>query len=426
MQYSNSPSTGGPRFHRLLFRTALIGLAFSFPALANPESTGGESRLQVSRGFQARDLFQFDPSVFIGGLLVLPGGEVVLYNGTSVLFYQQDGSPPHVLFIPEDPPVFGNFLRLGPDGNSVYFGENHIATSESPHDIFRISLDLESPQVERIDSIQFNFDLAFDEKGRGFVSAFSDIENRIFLLDGDPDLPSDPVVVGIPGISGPVAYRGGKLYYSTAILEPNKNMIVYFTSEQLESGMGEGKEIDFQVALDEGQVIAEGLNIYFNLLFIGDRLFGTGGTGIDRIRTDGTVESFATIQVEGDRYASATFLAFQPGIKEFGSGVGTDGGSLYTIISDYNEFNNIVLVTPQLFFRRGNIHDDGELDLTDIIDLLGYLFLGKPGPDPLIAGDVNDDNEINICDPIYLLFYLFQGDPVPPEPFEEEGPDPTP
>jgi len=277
-----------------------------------------------------------------------------------------------------------------------------------------------------VDSLQFNFDLAFDDEGRGFISATVGFENRIFLLDNDPETPNDPVVVEIPGYSGPVAFHDGRLYYCTAILEPGKNRIVYFTSSQLEEGIGEGRQIDFQRALDEGQVVSDGINNYFNLMFAGDQLLGTGGTGIDRILADGSIQPLATIFVESGGFASATFLAFRPGGKEFGSGVGPEGGSLYTIISDYTTFNDIVEVRPLLFFRRGYIDGEPGLNLTDVLGLIGYLFLGEAAFDPLAAGDVNDDDVLDITDPIYLLNYLYLGGPQPPEPFQEEGPDPTP
>ncbi|MBN1441262.1 MAG: hypothetical protein JXA90_01070, partial [Planctomycetes bacterium] len=44
----------------------------------------------------------------------------------------------------------------------------------------------------------------------------------------------------------------------------------------------------------------------------------------------------------------------------------------------------------------------------------------------LRAGDSNGDGDLNISDPIYLLAYLFLGGPAPPPPFPECGAAPPP
>jgi hypothetical protein len=77
-------------------------------------------------------------------------------------------------------------------------------------------------------------------------------------------------------------------------------------------------------------------------------------------------------------------------------------------------------------FVRGRITGQGDLGLTDAIDILGYLFLDGPGIECLDAADANDDGSIDISDAVRLLMFLFaQGDPVP-DPFPDCGTDPTP
>lgn len=66
----------------------------------------------------------------------------------------------------------------------------------------------------------------------------------------------------------------------------------------------------------------------------------------------------------------------------------------------------------------GDATQDGALDLSDVMNLLGYLFLGDPirlpcgTGDPTEAGnkallDVNADGGIDIGDAIHIIFYLF-------------------
>ncbi|MBI4606054.1 MAG: hypothetical protein HY721_29155 [Planctomycetes bacterium] len=76
-------------------------------------------------------------------------------------------------------------------------------------------------------------------------------------------------------------------------------------------------------------------------------------------------------------------------------------------------------------FRRGDVEENGELNITDAVAILGYLFLGSRAPRCLDAADANDSGELNITDAIYLLGYLFAGGPPPPPPLAAPGRDPT-
>jgi hypothetical protein len=80
-------------------------------------------------------------------------------------------------------------------------------------------------------------------------------------------------------------------------------------------------------------------------------------------------------------------------------------------------------------FRRGDADGTGVIGITDLIDILDHLFLGRFKPGCLDALDVNDSSEVDISDPLYGLFYLIIGpsavlSPPPPGP-GQCGPDPT-
>jgi hypothetical protein len=68
----------------------------------------------------------------------------------------------------------------------------------------------------------------------------------------------------------------------------------------------------------------------------------------------------------------------------------------------------------------GDCNNDGSLDLSDVICLLGHLFQGNPASLPcnstaanLVLMDCNDDGGIDLSDAIYKLGFLFQGGPPP-------------
>lgn len=72
----------------------------------------------------------------------------------------------------------------------------------------------------------------------------------------------------------------------------------------------------------------------------------------------------------------------------------------------------------------GDVNQDGRLDISDAVGLLGHLFLGAPEILPCAGGtladegnrlllDVNSDAGVNLTDAVQVLAYLFQGGPPP-------------
>ena len=77
----------------------------------------------------------------------------------------------------------------------------------------------------------------------------------------------------------------------------------------------------------------------------------------------------------------------------------------------------VSIVEPGPHFRRGDSNNDGEIDLSDSMYTLSWLFLGGPAPGCLAAIDTNGDGTIDITDPTFLLSHLFLGGPEPVAPF---------
>ncbi len=81
-------------------------------------------------------------------------------------------------------------------------------------------------------------------------------------------------------------------------------------------------------------------------------------------------------------------------------------------------------------FVRGDTNADAEYNLGDAIYILMYLFQNGDKPPCLDAADGNDDGAVDISDPIRLLGHLFVSEAPPPPPYGTIpaacGPDPTP
>jgi hypothetical protein len=82
-------------------------------------------------------------------------------------------------------------------------------------------------------------------------------------------------------------------------------------------------------------------------------------------------------------------------------------------------------LAQQARFVRGDINIDDSVTLTDAIVGLEFLFLKGETPRCLDALDVDDDGELTISDPVNVLLFLFQGDAPPAAPFPDCGEDPS-
>lgn len=77
-------------------------------------------------------------------------------------------------------------------------------------------------------------------------------------------------------------------------------------------------------------------------------------------------------------------------------------------------------------FRRGDCNDDGEVNISDAVCVLNWLFLGSRDPGCIAALNTNGDEDVDIADPVYSLWFSFLGGPPPVPPYPECGPGTLP
>ena len=61
----------------------------------------------------------------------------------------------------------------------------------------------------------------------------------------------------------------------------------------------------------------------------------------------------------------------------------------------------------------GDCDADGDIDVSDVIYTINYLFKGGFAPKPMVAADVDCDGDETVSDVIYLINYLFKGGTPP-------------
>ena len=64
-------------------------------------------------------------------------------------------------------------------------------------------------------------------------------------------------------------------------------------------------------------------------------------------------------------------------------------------------------------FICGDANASGNVDISDAVYLIAYIFSGGSAPVPLLAGDANCDSTVDISDAVYLISYIFSGGPAP-------------
>lgn len=92
--------------------------------------------------------------------------------------------------------------------------------------------------------------------------------------------------------------------------------------------------------------------------------------------------------------------------------------------SDFSVFTMSVVARPAALppgpeFKRGDSNADGEVDLSDSIFTLNWLFVGGEPASCFEAADTNGDAEIDISDAVGGILFLFLGGPEPPAPGTE-------
>jgi hypothetical protein len=85
-----------------------------------------------------------------------------------------------------------------------------------------------------------------------------------------------------------------------------------------------------------------------------------------------------------------------------------------------------VPLSTRLPFVRGDADGDRQIDISDPLAVLFFVFAERPTLDCEDHGDANDDGSLNATDALVLLNFLFLSGPPPRAPFPNLGFDPTP
>lgn len=226
----------------------------------------------------------------------------------------------------------------------------------------------------------------------------------------DPGVPDTVWVDSLTGILGPTSKVGVRLVNDEAL-----------------------------TAIEVTLTTSDSLVLVDSVSFVGSRLSGylVKGWVVDNSSGAVTFYCFPSDEplVQPDRGLLATVFLSHPSIDEIPYEVTVDSTSIEidlifrtTSLRDsvgtvfVPQFREGLLRIEGLSCcpdRTGNINADsgGSVDLSDLIYLVNFLFLGGSEPDCSAAANVNGDEgcSVDLSDLIYFVNYLFLGGPEPAE-----------
>ena len=106
---------------------------------------------------------------------------------------------------------------------------------------------------------------------------------------------------------------------------------------------------------------------------------------------------------------------FTPNLSGWWSGrqLATDYmGNVYVTAPVAGDYSTIKYV--QFWYSRGDVNEDEEIDVTDVIYLIDYVLRAGPELTPFLPmGNVNCDAAADLADVVYLVNYVFRDGPKP-------------
>ncbi|NQT83087.1 hypothetical protein HQ563_08690 [bacterium] len=298
-------------------------------------------------------------SAWSGGFDLLPDGRLIVSDNVDVFVLDAEGIRTVAAHF-ETPGLFGSFVKVAPDGQTVYVGESSVGTISS-FDINAAGVQPIGPGTESVVAqVELNYDLEFDHRGRAFVSAGTPgtwQPDRLLLLD--PETGGTDLVATVQGNSGPLAFdEEGNLFYSTSTSYPPEPVesVIFFPPDKID-----GAIVGDPLTDSDAETYVSGIYGFTDMVFDGDGdLFGVTSSGqiVEIAEEGGGVSSRRFASVSPDALG-ATVVRFLPGERAF-EPYYQDGGTLTFMESDFGSFFRLVHVESFPEFRMISVEPSSE------------------------------------------------------------------
>ena len=286
--------------------------------------------------------------VWFGGFDYLPDGRFVVSDSEDVFILDEEGTGTAVAHF-EMEGLFGSFVKVAPDGQTVYVGESSVGTI-SGFDLNGGGIQAIGPGTEAVVAeVPVNYDLEFDPGGRAFVSAATPdtwLPNRLLFLDTESG--ETHLVAVVQGYSGPLAFDGeGNLFYCTSTCYPPEAVesVIIFRKDQID-----GAIVGNHLTNADAETYVSGIYGFSDMVFDTDGdLFGVTGSGavVELSEEEGNVFTHALASVSPHGATAVRFLAGTRAFEPYYQ----DGGTLTFLESDFWSLFRLVHIEPSPEFR---------------------------------------------------------------------------
>ncbi len=82
-----------------------------------------------------------------------------------------------------------------------------------------------------------------------------------------------------------------------------------------------------------------------------------------------------------------------------------------------------IIVSEGASYICGDANSDGDVNISDAVYIINYIFVGGAAPDPMASAEVNCDGDVNVSDAVYLINHVFVGGTAPCDPSGDGVPD---
>ncbi len=74
----------------------------------------------------------------------------------------------------------------------------------------------------------------------------------------------------------------------------------------------------------------------------------------------------------------------------------------------------VILVSPvQSQFLCGDVNETGDINVSDLVYMVNFVFKGGAEPLPYLSGDCDLSGDVNVTDLVFMVSYIFRGGPEP-------------
>jgi hypothetical protein len=263
-------------------------------------------------------------------------------------------------------PEFSMSILAGKEADTAYIGQPYYAEYSAvagvpPYNWTKISG-------------QFPYGLAFHNESTAYLQGeptwASDFVFSLELTDSDTPPNADTITLSITVLEGDAPDIPQLISPSNGTTTSNTQPIFTWSSTA-----GAGGNYTFQIAADQ----------QFNNIIASE----SGITDTTHIQQNPLPEGFLFWHVKA---------------------VNSEGHE-----SDYQSSPFILVIDTSQPQLRGDCNGDGAINISDVVIIINYVFIGGNPPDPFIMGDPNCDDAVNVSDAVYLINYIFIGGPPPCE-----------